>query len=108
MGRHVKARYYHACDTISKVISKRQLPIVERQVERVDRAVAKVHIILGSDDDNGDNNDDTTRVRKLPVLSTSALTSPCEKIRKYAIEKMEEAGEITSAQRLASLYGIDY
>ena len=89
-SRYVKARYYHACDTISKVISKRQFPIVERQVERVERAVAKVHIILENDDYNGDNNDDTkeevtscgyksndddTRVIKLPVLSTSALTS---------------------------------
>ena len=114
-SRYIKARYYHACDTIAKVITKGQLPIVDRQIERVDRAVAKVK---KEDDDEG-NSDDTNYDDKskydgtgdvtLPAISTSTVNfSPCAEIRNYAIGKMEEVGQIDGAQRLASLYGVDY
>ena len=113
-SRYIKARYHHACDTIAKVITKGQLPIVDRQIERVDRAVAKVKI----EDDDEENNDDTNNDDKskqetgdgtLLAISTSTVHfSPGDEIRNYAIGKMEEVGEIEGAQRLASLYGVDY
>jgi hypothetical protein len=117
-SRYVEARYYHACETISRMIARRQIAIVDRQIERVDKAVEKA----------------STRERietSSPWLETSTATSdasvmpktqrgdgdesssrlifdPSTEIRKFALEKLEEAGEITAAQRLASVYGIDY
>eukprot|EP00535_Pseudo-nitzschia_heimii_P003666 CAMPEP_0197192928 /NCGR_PEP_ID=MMETSP1423-20130617/26075_1 /TAXON_ID=476441 /ORGANISM="Pseudo-nitzschia heimii, Strain UNC1101" /LENGTH=747 /DNA_ID=CAMNT_0042645949 /DNA_START=220 /DNA_END=2463 /DNA_ORIENTATION=- len=85
-SRYANARYLHARDTIAKVILKRQLPIVDRQIERVDKAVSKVK-----------NN-------KSDPLENDLGSE----IRKYAIQKLEEVGEIAAAQRLASIYNIDY
>lgn len=117
-SRYVEARFYHACQTISKVITRRQMPIIDRQIERVDKAVAKV---AGG-----------TTTREVPIDATSAsdatvmpncterevdsddgpssrlIFDPSIEIRKFALEKLDEAGEITAAQRLASLYGMDY
>jgi hypothetical protein len=39
--RYAAARFRHACDTICKVVQKRQLALLERQVERVDRALLR-------------------------------------------------------------------
>ena len=109
-SRYVEARYFHACDTIAKVVSKRQFPIVDRQVERVDKAIAKVESC--SDDDkkcDGDNDQiDTNEDFPPQTYSNSLLRSPSVEIREYAIQKFEEAGEIAAAHRLASIYGIDY
>ena len=80
-SRYVDARFYHSCDTIAKVISRRQFPIIERQVERVDRAVAKVE---GSPEDYK------------------------EEIRSFTLRKLEEVGEIDAAHRFATLWGWDY
>ena len=85
-SRYAEARYLHARDTIAKVISKRQFPIVDRQIERVDKALSKVK----NENINGFEND------------------PGVEIRKYAIQKFEEVGEIAAAQRLASIFNIDY
>lgn len=109
-SRYVEARFYHACETISKVVSRRQIAIVDRQIERVDKAVAKA----------------TLNAQKVTAISSAKTTSPSDatdtdcdessrlifdpptEIRKFALEKLEEAGEITAAQRLASVFGIDY
>ena len=88
-SRFVEARYLHACDTIAKVISKRQFPIVDRQIERVDKAIAKVEATNGG-------------------ISDTEISSPSVEIREYALQKFEEVGEIAAAQRLASLYDIEY
>jgi hypothetical protein len=92
-SRYVEARFYHARDTIAKVIHKRQLPIIERQVVRVDTAVAKVE---GFEFDNRGTLDDK------PAFSAS------DEIRKFALEQLAEAGEIDGAHRLATLWGMDY
>jgi len=41
-SRYIKARLCYVYETIYKVIYKRQLPIIEIQVNRVDKAVEKV------------------------------------------------------------------
>jgi hypothetical protein len=79
-ARYVEARLCHACDTIAKVVFKRKMPIIERQVERVDRAVAKASDTLGA----------------------SAA------VRKFALQQLEEAGEIDAAHRLATLWNLDH
>ena len=93
-SRYVEARYCHACDTISKVIHKRQLPIIERQVIRVDHAVAKLEGLHLAGN----------KKRLTDELSFSAS----EEIRKFALEQLEEAGEVDAAHRLATLWGMDY
>jgi 3'-5' exonuclease len=91
-SRYVEARFNHACETISKVIYRRQIPIVDRQIERVDKAVAKVQQEEPSHE----------------PATPSPILDPSEEIRKYAIEKLEEAGDVTSAKRLASVFGFEY
>lgn len=78
--RYVEARLCHACDTIAKVVMKQKLAIIERQVERVDKAVAK------AGDDTG-----------------AAAT-----VRSFALQQLEEAGETDSAHRLAMLWNLDH
>lgn len=87
-SRYIEARFCHACDTIAKVAQKRQFPIIERQVDRIDKAIIKVHGSLSeaSDDDQ--------------VLS--------REIRTFAMDKLHEIGEYDAAQRLADLWGMDY
>ncbi|VEU37465.1 unnamed protein product [Pseudo-nitzschia multistriata] len=91
-SRFVKARYFHARDTIAKVVARRQFPIVDRQIERVDKAVAKIGRCNETEEKSPDGDP----------------ASPGADIRRYAIEMLEEAGEITAAQRLASLHGMEY
>uniref|UniRef100_A0A7S4AGM9 3'-5' exonuclease domain-containing protein n=1 Tax=Pseudo-nitzschia australis TaxID=44445 RepID=A0A7S4AGM9_9STRA len=105
-SRYVKARYFHACDTIAKVVSKRQFPIVDRQIERVDKAVAKVEHSKGTEEKTAFL-DPTIAIDPSPS-SIALPSSPELEIRKFAIEKFEEAGEISAAQRLASLHGMEY
>ncbi|KAG7357271.1 3'-5' exonuclease [Nitzschia inconspicua] len=92
-SRYVEARFNHACETISKVIYRRQIPIVDKQIERIDKAVAKVQ-------------QDESKYGS--AAQPSIPTDPSQEIRKYAIEKLEQAGDITSAKRLASVFGLDY
>ena len=78
--RYVEARLCHACDTIAKVIMKQKLAIIERQVERVDKAVAKA----------GDE-------------SGAAAT-----VRSFALQQLEEVGESDAAHRLATLWNLEH
>lgn len=117
-SRYVKARYLHACDTITKVISRRQFPIIDRQIDRVDKAIAKVEPCNDDDGVDNCNNEQTIGDGKTnganenssPQTSatSSLLRSPSVEIREYAIQKLEEEGEVAAAQRLASIYDIDY
>lgn len=91
-SRYVEARLYHAYDTISKVIYKRQLPIIERQVERVDKSVGKV------------KNDQMMIDTEKNEVSLSAGSD----IRKFALDKLSEAGEIAAAHRLATIWSMEY
>jgi hypothetical protein len=78
--RYVEARLCHACDTIAKVVMKQKLAIIERQVERVDKAVAK------AGDDTG-----------------ASMT-----VRSFALQQLEEAGETDSAHRLAMMWNLEH
>mmetsp|Transcript_28959 Transcript_28959/g.35221 ORF Transcript_28959/g.35221 Transcript_28959/m.35221 type:complete len:835 (+) Transcript_28959:239-2743(+) len=89
-SRYVAARYRHACDTICKVVQKRQLKLLERQVERVDRALerTKKDGVTDEDKDFGEN---------------------CrESIREFVLSRLREVNEHDTAHRLASLWGMEY
>lgn len=88
-SRFAEARFIHACDTICKVIVKRQFPIIERQVERVDKAFE--------------------RIQKDHVINEEAplRNGPIE-IREFALLRLRESNLHDVAHRLASLWEMEY
>ena len=108
-SRYLDARYLHACDTIAKVIRKRALPIIERQAERVDKAVAKVVRSTGTGAANA-------------AAAAAAVDAPGEDardsftcvetassdIRNFAIQQLEESGDIDTVHRFTELWGMEY
>lgn len=102
-SRYVEARLYHAFDTIAKVVYKRQLPIIERQVDRVDKAVARVKEDLAKE-----GNSEVGVDEQQALLLSDETDSAQNQIRKFALSKLSEAGEAAAAHRLASLWSMDY
>lgn len=80
-SRYLDARFYHACDTIAKLVRKNAIPIIERQVERVDAAITKVN---------------------------AADTSKSAEIRIFALTQLREVGEVEASRRLADLWNMDH
>lgn len=98
-SRFLNARFLHACDTISKVIHKRALPVVERQVERVDKAVEKISgfgLVL-----------DDPSLDVLDGAGTSFVTAS-QDIRNFALRQLEENGDTDAAHRLANIWNMEY
>jgi hypothetical protein len=96
-SRCLNARFLHACDTIVKVIRKGALPVIEKQVERVDKAVIKVAgcAMLCDSSDAVDG------------AGTSVATASHD-IRNFALRQLEENGDIDSAHRLAKIWNMEY
>ena len=80
-SRYLHARYYHACDTIAKLVRKKALPVIERQVERVDAAIAKVNAV-GAEEST--------------------------EIRMFALTQLCEVGEVEAAKRLADIWNMEH
>ena len=90
--RYLEARYLHACSTITKVIQKGAIPIIDKQVDRVDKAVNTIR-------------DDAA------ASSSASLINPesaCDDIRNFALQQLQESGNADAAHRLAGLWGMDY
>ena len=81
-SRYLEARFYHACDTIAKVIQKKAFPVIEKQVERVDAAVAKSDKVSNEDFSND--------------------------VRMFALAQLAEVGEIEAGKRLHELWNISH
>ena len=92
-SRYAQARFQHACDTISKVVFKRQYPIVERQVNRVDKAIERFR-------EDSTNSEDASTI--------DSDFDPSQGIRTFALRRLEEAGQHDAAYRLAKLWKLDY
>lgn len=88
-SRYAEARFMHACSTISKVMAKRQYPIIERQVERVDRAFEKI-------------NSDHAKYQEDPVRDGP------QDIREYALSRLGQCNEHEAAHRFAKLWDMEY
>ena len=86
--KFAEARLFHAYDTITKVAARRQFPLIEKQIERIDRAFERTK----TDIQGGEDYDDS---------------GPTE-ARDFAITKLVEMGEVEAAHRLASLWGRDF
>jgi hypothetical protein len=91
ISKYAEARYMHACDTISKVVMKRQFPIMERQVERVEKACERVR--KDKDNDNGE---------------VDTFNDFPGEVKVFALTKLREVGEHDTAYRLAKLWSMEY
>jgi hypothetical protein len=90
-SRFLEARFCHACDTIAKVVRKRAIPVIERQVKRIDKAVEKVlqdPMVIVDDD----------------CLAQTAK----EEIRTFALRQLEESGDVDATLRLAGIWNMEY
>ena len=88
-SRYADARFMHACETIAKVVLKRQYPILERQVERVDKAYTRVA------------NDGVDKERLVNKNGS-------KEVRIFALCKLREINEHDAAHRLAQMWNMDY
>ena len=95
--RFLEARYLHACATISKVICKGALPVIDKQIERVDRAVKTME-----NEGSSSTNSDST------ISSAISFESASRDIRSFTLEQLEETENADAAHRLAMLWGVEY
>ena len=82
--QYLDARFYHACDTISRLIQKHAFPIIERQVERVDNAMQEAPPVEGSGVDRSAD------------------------IRAFTFIQLGEHGHMDVAKRLSDLWKMDH
>ena len=103
----MKARLKHAYHTITKLVVKGQVPLVERQVERVDWAVKRVR------DDSGSGDGDNGGIGIVAAVVEKEKTASNE-VRQYALERLSDAvvnRKVTdgSVERCARIWGVvDY
>ena len=96
----LNARYLHACNTIVKLIRRGAIPVIERQVERIDQSVFKVKEHRGTISINYD-------VEPFYEGGTTMNTAGTD-IRNFALRKLEESGHLDAALRFSTVWGMDY
>jgi hypothetical protein len=108
----LNARYLHACNTIIKLIRRGAIPVIERQVERIDYSVLKVKEFRQSQsiiDANVDLLLLPDRKNEEPFYEGgTTLHGASKDIRNFALQKLEESGNMDAAHRFATLWGLDY
>jgi len=92
-SRYAEARFMHACDTIAKVVLKRQYPILERQVLRVDKAYERVQ---------------RDCAESQVTSEEESIRNGKEDVRNFALARLREVSEHDTAHRLATLWDIEY
>ncbi|KAL7479502.1 hypothetical protein ACHAW6_005232 [Cyclotella cf. meneghiniana] len=99
--RYAEARYLHACDTISKLIRKKVAQLIDKQVEGVDAAVARVR------NDSVLPTFISTQCNERHSNSTSIETMS-ENVREFSLRRLRAANMDSEALRLARLWGMTY
>lgn len=99
-SRYTEARFKHACDTISKVVLKRHYPIVEKQVERVDKAFERVQ----NDKSKFEEQDDEQEVEEEKENNRNGP----QEIREFALKRVIDVGDQETAHRFSSLWNIGF
>ncbi|KAL9180295.1 hypothetical protein ACHAXT_008265 [Thalassiosira profunda] len=103
--RYAEARFLHACDTVTKVVKKRQVQIIDKQVERVDQMVARVCKDLGLTPASASNNGD----KPLEFHGEDvAIESMSEAIRNFSLRRLRATNNHAAAIRLANIWGWKY
>jgi hypothetical protein len=93
--RYAEARYLHACDTISKVIRKRVMQLIDKQVERVDSAVNRVR-------------EDITPQSSEEGSAATSIDTMSEHVREFSLRRLRAANMHSEALRLARLWNMTY
>jgi len=101
-ARYAESRYLHALDTITKLVKKRQVPIIDKQIERVDSVVQRVSKDLTSTTTSGENQG--KRIREDDI----AIDTMSERIREFSIRKLRASNNHSAAARLAKLWDMEY
>ncbi|EED93809.1 predicted protein [Thalassiosira pseudonana CCMP1335] len=101
--RYAQARFLHACDTIAKLVKKKQSQIIDKQVDRVDEAAKRAITDLDlsttkpiqatTDDEYGD---------EIPLHNMS------EHVREFSLRRLRAANMHSAAIRLANLWSMEY
>jgi len=102
LERYAESRYLHALDTITKLVKKRQVPIIDKQVERVDSMVQRVSKDLTSTTTSGESQD--KRIRGDDI----AIDTMSESVREFSIRKLRASNNHSAAARLAKLWDMEY
>jgi len=95
--RFAEARYLHACDTIDKLIKKRQVQIIDKQIERVDDMVARV-----SEDSR------TCGYQTRWHGEGGAVETMSARIRELSLRRLRASNNHAAAIRLAKIWEMDY
>jgi hypothetical protein len=95
------ARYLHACDTIVKVIRRGASPLIERQVERVDKAVENAASTTGKWGA-------ICCERDLDREAYTSVDTASSDIRNFSLCQLEESGDVDTALRLAEVWGMEF
>eukprot|EP00984_Skeletonema_dohrnii_P021784 scaffold10968_cov111-Skeletonema_dohrnii-CCMP3373.AAC.3 len=96
--RFAEARFLHACETITKVVKRKQPQIIEKQIARIDECVARV-----SEDLNLSDVDE----HKIGIGEVPIETMP-QYIRDFALRRLRTSNMSAAASRLANLWGMNY
>ncbi|KAL3810371.1 hypothetical protein ACHAXA_007705 [Cyclostephanos tholiformis] len=95
--RFAEARFMHACDTIDKVIKRRQVQIIDKQIERVDEMVARLSI------------DSHKCANRTSWHGEGGATENMSlRIREFSLRRLRAANMHTVAMRLAKLWDMQY
>ncbi len=95
--RFAEARYLHACDTIDKVMKKRQFQIIDKQIERVDDMVARVV-------EDSRSCGYQTRWRG----EGGAVETMSVRIREFSLRRLRASNNHAAAMRLAKMWEMNY
>ena len=98
--RYAEARFMHACDTITKVVKRRQPQIIDKQVMRIDDSVSKVEKDLGCV--SSTNGQQKIGIGEVPINSMPHY------IREFSLRRLRSSNMNAAALRLAQLWGMDY
>ena len=98
--RYAEARFMHACDTITKVVKRRQPQIIDKQVMRIDDSVSKVKKDLGFT--STINGQQKVGIGEVPINSMPHY------IREFSLRRLRSSNLNAAALRLAQLWDMDY
>jgi hypothetical protein len=105
-SRFLTARYLHACDTIGKVISKGALPVIEKVVQRIDQSVQRLAAATTAVTNAEEEMDETSI--GVGVGDATTLVTASQDIRSFALQQLEERGNMEAAHRLARIWDMEY
>eukprot|EP00579_Thalassiosira_antarctica_P028094 CAMPEP_0202006722 /NCGR_PEP_ID=MMETSP0905-20130828/11378_1 /ASSEMBLY_ACC=CAM_ASM_000554 /TAXON_ID=420261 /ORGANISM="Thalassiosira antarctica, Strain CCMP982" /LENGTH=808 /DNA_ID=CAMNT_0048564521 /DNA_START=179 /DNA_END=2605 /DNA_ORIENTATION=+ len=99
--RYAEARFLHACDTITKVLKRKQVQIIDKQIDRVDVMVARVSkdLISTSNNDGGQRQFHGEDI---------AIETMSENIRQFTLRRLRATNLHAAAARSAKLWGMQY